>query len=179
MTSFETDFSGTRVGVATRVRFGWAATALYVLFEASGAGLHVDTARPTDIERDKLYEEDCVELFIAPDAASPDRYFEIELGPFGHFFDLAVHKGEKGDTGWPAQMQVGSTRDRAAGVYTVEVAIESPDVTRVLTAGARLPLGIYRMEGRPPRRYLAWSPPRTPKPSFHEPQAFGVLVLEP
>jgi len=31
------------------------------------AGLITDTSRPTDLERPKLYEEDCVEMFLAPD----------------------------------------------------------------------------------------------------------------
>lgn len=178
-TRFDTDFSGQRTGLATEVRFGWAGDALYVLFDASGAGLAVDTARPTNVEREKLYEEDCVELFLTPAPSAPDRYYEIELGPFGHFFDLAVHKGKKSDTAWSGALTIGTARDRAAGRYTVEVAIRSPDLTRALAPGARLPMGVYRMEGRWPRRFLAWSPPRTPKPSFHEPLAFGVLVLQP
>jgi hypothetical protein len=35
------------------------------------------------------------------------------------------------------------------------------------------------MEGKSPRSYLAWSPPRTAKPNFHVPDAFGVLVVDP
>jgi hypothetical protein len=35
------------------------------------------------------------------------------------------------------------------------------------------------MEGKSPRKYLAWSPTRTPKPDFHVPSAFGRLVLDP
>jgi hypothetical protein len=37
-----------------------------------------------------------------------------------------------------------------------------------------------RMEGTSPsREYLAWSPPRTAKPDFHVPEAFGTLVVDP
>ena len=51
--------------------------------------------------------------------------------------------------------------------------------------------GLFRMEGgastgaqgepprTSPRRYLAWSPPRTTRPNFHVPQAFGTLVQVP
>ena len=42
-----------------------------------------------------------------------------------------------------------------------------------------LPLALYRIEGLPEQRFLAWSPPRTAKPSFHVPEAFGTLVLDP
>jgi hypothetical protein len=40
-------------------------------------------------------------------------------------------------------------------------------------------MNLYRMEGKEERRYLAWSPPRTKKPNFHVPEAFGSLVLDP
>ena len=43
----------------------------------------VDASRPKDVERERLYEEDCVELFLTPDPASPKHYYEVELGPFG------------------------------------------------------------------------------------------------
>ena len=61
---------------------------------------------------------------------------------------------------------------------TIESVFTAPDIVRALTPGARLPIGLYRMEGRDPRFYLAWSPPRTPKPNFHVPDAFGVLALD-
>ena len=56
--------------------------------------------------------------------------------------------------------------------------LTSSEILAALRSGARLPLGLFRMEGKAPRKYLAWSPTRTRKPSFHVPDAFGVLVLE-
>ena len=48
-----------------------------------------------------------------------------------------------------------------------------------LAPDARLPLGLFRMEGQHARAYLAAFPTRTPKPNFHVPDAFGTLVLDP
>ena len=74
-----------------------------------------------------------------------------------------------------------SARVRDASTHTaaIEVALTAADVTGALTPGAHLPLGLYRIEGTGERQYLAWSPPKTPKPNFHVPEAFGSLVLDP
>ncbi len=181
--SFATDYAGTLTDTVTRARFLWSPTALYALFDLEGAGLNTDTSRPIADERARLYQEDCVELFVAPDEAHRDRYYEIELGPFGHFLDIALDRtAKKSDVAWSSGARIGTTRDAAARTATIEVAIPAKEITDALAAGRTLPLGLYRMEGQGnatrPRKYLAWSPPRTPKPDFHVPAAFGSLVLD-
>jgi hypothetical protein len=177
--TFVTDWSGAKTKTSTRVRTLWSKGALYVLWELEGADLAVDASRPVKVEREKLYEEDCVELFLSPDATTPNRYFEIEVGPLGHFFDLAVdRKTNKSDIAWSSQPEIATKVDRDRHRATIEMALRSPDVLRALQAGAKLPFALYRMEGKSPRLYLAWSPTRTPKPNFHVPDAFGALVLE-
>ena len=175
---WDTDYAGRKTGTVTRARFLWSKDALYVLFELSGAGLRSDTSRPTATERAGLYQEDCVEIFLTPAASEPGRYFEVELGPFGHFFDLDVRRGAKEDTAWSSGARIGTTRRPAASEATIEAALGAPEIAAVLGPGARLPLGLYRMEGAGTRQYLAWSPPRTAKPNFHVPEAFGTLVLD-
>jgi uncharacterized protein (DUF362 family) len=178
--SWQTDYAGVASGITTRARFVWSKDGLYALLELAGAGLHVDATRPTDVERKGLYNEDCAEIFFTPDPAHPKHYFEIELGPFGHFFDLEVDR-EKGkqNTAWSSGARIATTRNAAARTAVIEVELTAPEIRAALAAGARLPLGLYRMEGDGDRHYLAWSPPRTAKPNFHVPEAFGVLVLDP
>ncbi len=178
--SWSSDFSGVDTGVATTARFVWSGGALYVLFELEGAGLNADTTKPIAVEREKLWSEDCVELFLDVTKGSPKSYHEIEVGPFGHFLDLALDdKAEKkSDVAWSGDLLIGASRNAAAKTATIEVAIRSPDITSALSAGARFPLGLFRMEGKTKRHYLAWSPPRTAKPNFHVPEAFGTLVLD-
>jgi hypothetical protein len=162
------------------VRLLWSKAGLHALFELSGAGLHADTSRSIDVERKELFREDCVELFFTPDAAQPKRYYEIELGPFGHFLDIDVDR-ERGrqNTAWSSAPKIATRRNPAAKTATIEVLLAAPEIASALTPGARLPLALYRIEGLLERRYLAWSPPRTAKPNFHVPEAFGVLVLDP
>ncbi|MCE7892565.1 MAG: hypothetical protein DYH12_23140, partial [Sorangiineae bacterium PRO1] len=176
--SWDTDGAGNPTGVVTRARFAWSKSGLFALFELEGAGLFVDRQRPVTEERDKLYQEDCVELFLGHDAKDPRHYAEIEIGPFGHWFDLDVRLGGASDTGWSSGLSVGTTRDPGARRAVIEARLTAKEILAVLASGARVPLGLYRMEGAAPRKYLAWSPTLTKKPNFHVPDRFGTLVLE-
>jgi uncharacterized protein (DUF362 family) len=179
---FDTNWAGQFSPTGTTVRALWSPKGLYLLWELDNAKLDTDRSRPTDVERKDLYEEDSVEMFIAPDPAVRTRYFEIEVGPYGHFFDLLVDRTpgqpKLSDESWSAGLRIGTSRDEAAHKAIIEIAIESPDVLAALKAGAELPLGLYRMEGKAPREYLAAFPTHTPKPNFHVPSAFGTLVLD-
>ena len=160
------------------------ASGLYVLWEVEGTGLRTDHGRPIATERATLYEEDCVELFVAPDPDLRTRYAELEVGPFGHYFDLLVDRsGERkawtSDAAWSSGLIIVTWRDPAHRKAAIEIAITAPELVAALAAGARLPLGLDRMEGKAPRRYLMAFPGRTAKPNFHAPTGFGTLVLEP
>jgi len=179
--AFATDWAGRTTKTPTQVRVLWSPKGLYLLWELDAASTFTDLKRPIDVERVDLYEENCVELFLAPDPANRRRYFEIELGPFGHFFDVLVDRTHKPRSveAWSAGLRIGTARDEAREHAVIEVAIEAPDVRAALVPGAALPIGLYRMEGQNKRQYLAAFPTRTPKPSFHVPEAFGTLVLDP
>ncbi|WP_394850325.1 DUF362 domain-containing protein [Pendulispora brunnea] len=184
--SFDTDYSGASTGVVTRVRFAWSNEALYAAYRLESMEPNTDTSRPIEVEREGLYQENCVELFLAPDPKNPRRYAEIELGPHGHYFDILTWtEGEKKqtrkwDTKWSGNLRMATSRDPVIKSAIIEVAIAAPEIVAALSAGARLPLGIFRMEGKEkPRRYLAFSPARTKTPNFHVPEAFGTLVIDP
>lgn len=175
---WETDWKGGKTGVFTRARFAWSPGALFALFELESAGFFTDTAQPVASERAKLYEEDCVEIFLGHDARDRNHYLEIELGPFGHFFDLEVRRGKESDITWSSGLTIATERDTSARRATIEARLTAPEIVAVLRKGSKLPLGLYRMEGKSPRKYLAWSPTRTAKPNFHVPAKFGILRLD-
>jgi uncharacterized protein (DUF362 family) len=170
-----TDYAGAETGTKTRVRFVWGASALFALFELSDWGGNTDTSKPIDVEREKLWGEDCVEIFLDPTLGSPKSYYEIEVGPHGHFLDLSLDD-KKSNVDWSSGLQVATTRDGKRA--TIELAITAKEIVDAMKPGAELPLGLFRMEGKDPRKYLAWRPPRTKKPNFHVPEAFGKLVLD-
>lgn len=172
-----TDYAGKDSGIKTRARFVWGASALYVLFELSGWGDNTDTSKPIEVEREKLWAEDCVELFIDPTPDSPKSYYEIEVGPHGHFLDLGIGTGEtKSDLAWSSGLSVVTTRGPKSA--TLELVVTAKEIVGAFKPNAELPLGLFRMEGKDPRSYLAWRPPRTKKPNFHVPEAFGRLILD-
>lgn len=177
--TFDTDWSGKPTASSTKVRALWNEHALYLLWEVSGTGLDTDHSRPIDVEREGLYKEDCVEIFFTPNPAEPKKYFEIELGPYGHYFDLAIDKrANTSDIHWSSGARIGTTQDPPNHSAVIEVALTSPDILRSLKSGANLPINMFRMEGKGTQQYLAWSPTHTPRPSFHVPEAFGTLSLE-
>jgi hypothetical protein len=177
---FDTDYAGEPTGIFTSARFVWNETGLFGLFELEQNAVNVDSSRPIQQERDRLYQEDCVELFLTPDATNLDHYYEIELGPLGHFFDLEIDRQRKlSASSWSSGVVLATHRDAANQATRIEAHFPAPEILAALRPGARLPFALYRMEGKAPRRYLAWSPPRTPKPNFHVPSAFGTLVFEP
>jgi uncharacterized protein (DUF362 family) len=177
---WDTDYAGKPDGIPTRARFIWSKAGLHALFELSNTGLNTDKSKPVNEERKGLYNEDCIEIFLTPDPAAPKRYFEIEIGPFGHFFDIGIDReAKKEDIAWSSGAKIATTTDADAHRAVIEVLLTAPGIRAVMAPGARLPMNLYRMEGKNPRHYLAWSPPRTAKPNFHVPEAFGALVLDP
>jgi uncharacterized protein (DUF362 family) len=177
--TWQTDYTGAASGITTTARFLWTEGALFALFELSSAGLNVDATRPLATERAKLYEEDCVELFIGPEPAHPQHYYEVELGPLGHFFDLEIDRASKASRPeWSSGLTVKATTDSARHTALIEAQLSAPELGRALVAGAHLPLALYRMEGKAPRQYLAWRPPRTAKPNFHVSEGFGTLQVD-
>ena len=177
--TFDTDWSGATTTTTTTVRAMWSSTALYMLWNLDGAGVNVDEAKPIATEREKLYEEDCVEMFLGLDPTERTKYVEIEVGPLGHFLDLMVdRKTKKSDVPWSSKPKIATKIDREKKTAVIEVGLFAPEIVAALQTGARLPFALYRMEGKSPRLYLAWSPTKTPKPNFHVPDAFGTLVIE-
>jgi len=82
------------------------------------------------------------------------------------------------DRVWSSRPLIKTSTDPARHTALIEARLSAPELAAALVAGARLPLALYRMEGKAPRRYLAWRPPRTAKPNFHVREGFGTLAVE-
>jgi len=65
---------------------------------------------------DAIWEDDCIDVMIGPDAAKPETYYQIIVNPAGAVYD-ARGMDKKFDTG----VQAAATRD--AGGWTVELAV--------------------------------------------------------
>ncbi len=182
--TWNTSYAGTPTSASTTVRFVWSKAGLAMFATVEDTGLFTDTSKPTNVDRQNLYDEDCVELFFTPDPAFPNRYYEIELGPYGHFLDLAVDLDKNTyDTKWSSGLTLATKHDAAKRHSTAEALFTAKEIVNVLAGGKSFRIGLFRNEGRASdpggRKFLAWSPPRTSAPKFHVPSAFGTLRLLP
>jgi hypothetical protein len=162
-------------------RICWSDEALHVRFVGSQQEPLIVAKNPiTDKETLGLWDRDVCEIFLAPDAAKPWRYFEFEAAPTGEWVDLGILvKPEERETDW----------DFTSG-FTTAAKLEGE---RVLV-GMRIPwsgaiprpepgdewrVNVFRCVGpEAPERYLAWRPTGTPEPNFHVPEVFGVLRFD-
>jgi len=177
-------WSGARAPQARQAeaRLLWSQSALYVRFVARRGEPLVVSEQP---QRDKktigLWERDVCELFIAPNAQEPERYFEFEVAPTGEWLDLRLHQlPDRRETDWDyrsgATFAARTTRDLL--ILTMRVPWTA-FTTGAPQAGARWRANLYRCVGAGPGRgYVAWQPTRTPEPNFHVPQRFGWLEFK-
>ncbi|MGH9871040.1 MAG: carbohydrate-binding family 9-like protein [Pyrinomonadaceae bacterium] len=126
----------------------------------------------------KLWDRDVCEIFIAPDAQAPERYFEFEVSPLGEWVDLAISfkpAGRETDFEFHSGMTTAATMDGSQMTVAMEIPWSSSlpkpqkgDVWRV---------NLFRCVGFGDDRYLAWQPTYAPEPNFHVPEVFGWLAF--
>jgi hypothetical protein len=153
---------------------------LHVLFECEDRDVWATHAR-----RDApLWEEEAVEVFLAPGARDPDRYVEIEISPAGVLFDALVSNPDarratmRVDTSWTAAGLVGRTCRHGRASWSAELSIPWRSLGELGEAGGAWRANFYRIE-RPhgeAAEYSAWSPTGADPPDFHKPARFGHLV---
>jgi alpha-galactosidase len=165
----------------TEARLVWSQAALVVRFVCrQGEPLVISETPQTAAKTMGLWERDVCELFIAPDANAPERYFEFEAAPTGEWLDLAIEQlsGER-RTDW--EFQSGMTAAASISTDQVRIAMRVPwaSLGRQPIAGERWRANLFRCVGAGTERgYLAWQPTRTARPNFHVPQAFGWLEIK-
>jgi hypothetical protein len=166
----------------TRVRLCHDDAALHVRFDCVDPDVWA-----THTRRDApLWEEEVVEVFLAPGPSDPASYFELEVNPLGAVFDAIVHsphgdrRGMAVDAGWDcAGLVAGAANEPAAGGWSAWLSVPW---AAMAPAGARPAVwraNFYRIE-RPrggPAEFTCWSPTCTEPADFHRPARFGRLVL--
>jgi hypothetical protein len=166
---------------ATTVRVLWDRRALYLRFECADR----DAWGTLRQRNDPIYQEEAVEVFLAPGGEAPRHYWEIEVSPLGVIFAAAIANptGRRADliadTSWECTGL--ATRVGAMGAnqdWWAEIAIPFAALTSSGTP-RRWRANFYRIERpRGGRAELScWSPTFTTPADFHRPQRFGHLVL--
>jgi len=168
---------------ATVVRLCRDEEALHVRFDCEDRD-----AWGTYRKRDEpLWQEEVVEVFLAPGEADPVHYAELEVSPLGVVFDARIHnptslrKDMTADVAWDCPgLRWETGRGAIREDWWAELSIPWKEV-----AGAADPPRIWRANfyrvDRPrdggAAEFSAWSPTFTRPADFHKPGRFGVLEL--
>lgn len=157
--------------------------ALTVLFSAAD-DLVVATHRLHDAP---LYEEDVVEVFLAP--SSPSEYFEVEVNPLGTTFDARIVSPDgvratmRTDLDWDAA-SMASVRKmfEADGLLSIDTVLRIPfaSLERATPRPGETWRGNFFRIDRHPRghEFTAWQPTLRTPADFHVTDAFGTLRFE-
>ncbi len=159
------------------------ASALYARFDCDDRDIWGTYTRRDD----PIYEEEVVEVFIAPGTADPMHYLEFEVSPNGVLLDARVYN----PTSTRADLQVdiewicpgirwSAERDDAANRWWGALAIPWAAVAPEARAPKFCRANFYRIEsprtlGEP--EYSCWLPTLTDPADFHKPKRFGLLEM--
>ena len=162
------------------VRICWSDEALHVRFVGNQHEPLVVSAEPrTDRKTLGLWDRDVCEIFVAPDAENPSRYFEFEAAPRGEWVDLGIVIAAEGRiTDWDYHSGMAVAADVSRSELKIGMKIPwSESIPKPKRDDLWL-INLFRCVGpEAPDRYLAWRPTRTAEPAFHVPEAFGSLVF--
>ena len=168
-------------GRHAEARIVWSEKALVVRFVCRQTEPLVVASAPNLEEKAiGLWDRDVCEIFVAPDARTPERYFEFEAAPTGEWLDLAIHWRPQGrETDWRYRSGMSVAARVAEGTVTVAMCVPFKSLGRAPRAGERWRANLFRCVGADPvYRYLAWQPTHTEQPNFHVPERFGWLVFK-
>lgn len=169
--------------LATRVALFHDRSSLYVLFSGDD-----DAVQASHLDRDApLYEEDVVEVFLAP--SDPTIYFEFEVNPLGTLFDARVVSPDGNratmtvDRAWNASgLWAASRRGWSEGrrsAFETLVAIPLLELSSAPPRpGEAWRANFFRIDrSAAGDEYSSWRPTRRNPPDFHVPSAFGTIIF--
>ncbi len=158
-------------------RLVWSEQSLVVRFVCrQEEPLIVSSAPQVEKKTIGLWNRDVCEIFIAPAAGAPERYFEFEAAPTGEWVDLAISfraTGRETDSEFHSEMSAAAKL--LPGQLSIAMRIPWSASLPKPARGDTWRVNLFRCVGLGTDRYLAWQPTYTPEPNFHVPDAFGWL----
>ena len=172
----------------TIARMLWDDQFMYIAYECSDAWI----SAVQTVQDSRVYQDDCVELFTAPNPKRPLNYFNFEMNVNGAILDQhhPDGPGKVNGANWNTQgLLIATTVDGTLNDDTdvdrgwiLEVAIPFINFTPV--TGQQCPhdgdiwhLNLNRLGGTTNAQHSQWSPGTTAKPAFHAPDTFGRVTF--
>jgi Carbohydrate-binding family 9 len=164
----------------------WDDDYLYVAFLCRDA--HISATRTK--HDSSVWNDDCVEVFAAPERSRPDAYFNIEMNVNGAFYDDFHPRGPNSERkpGWNAEglkiaTHINGTLNNDADrdeSWTLEVAIPFKAYRRSLPnvfpkPGDTWRLNLNRCGAKTNEQFSQWAPGTGKEPQFHAPRDFGLV----
>jgi Carbohydrate family 9 binding domain-like len=167
----------------TRVASCWSAHFLYFAFWCPYQTLTVYQGEDATVERERLWERDVVEAFIAPDPQKPSHYYEFEIAPNNQWMDIDVELTRKpfNDAHWSSGFEHATKVDAVKRSWTAEMRIPLHSMgVDAIHGGADWRVNFYRCDGPGDdtvRRMMSWGrlPVRVAGGTFHQPASFGIM----
>jgi len=130
---------------------------------------------------DPLWQEDVVEIFIAPSGTTP--YFEIEVNPLGTLFDARIDSPDgvrttmKTDLSWTCPGLLAILRREDQKTWDVVVRLPFAPFGGRPADGATWRANFFRIDRSDGYgdEFSAWQPTKKNPPDFHVAAAFGLL----
>lgn len=181
---FDSDASGKShyPEAETRVASLWTETHIYFAFSSRYDSLNIYEGEDPKAERWQLWERDVVEVFLNPEPARVNHYFEFEVAPNNQWIDLEIDKTKDpfNDASWNSGFEHATRIDAEHHVWTMEMRIPLAAMNvKDPRAGTEWRVNFFRAAGKggdDHRKFLAWSIIPEGK-TFHVPTRFGILKL--
>ncbi len=175
---------------STTARLLWDDANLYIIYECVDPHLHSEVTQHDGA----VYQEDAVEIFAAPNAATPGNYYGYEMNIHGTLLDYIAFGGGTDRTkaihpSWQSEGVViattydGTLNDHADTdrSWILEIAIPHDNFRHL---GGQIPpqdgdqwrAGLNRTKGYR-GQFGLWSDTATPVADFHRANRFGILTF--
>jgi hypothetical protein len=165
----------------TEVASFWTATYVYFAFRCKYTALNIYEGEDPAKERWELWNRDVVEVFLNPEPARVNHYYEFEVAPNNQWIDLEIDLDKEpfNDAGWDAGFEHATRVEAQNQVWSCEMRIPVRGLgVRRMEPNTEWRANFYRADGPGDdsvRRFLSWSPIRSQKHSFHVPTSFGMI----
>ncbi|MDQ3086984.1 MAG: carbohydrate-binding family 9-like protein [Acidobacteriota bacterium] len=123
-----------------------------------------------------LWERDVFEIFVAPEADKPEKYFEFEVAPTGEWLDAEIEilPNCRRETNFEYHSGMKVATEVFENKVLATIKIEWRAFNKKPQIGEIWRGNLFRCIGSGKNRgYLAWQPTNTRTPNFHVPEAFG------
>jgi len=180
--SITDNWSGQPAPAGRSVKAGllWSDAALHVRFDAVVAEpLVINSSTDVSKKTIGLWDRDVCEIFVAPDRAEPNRYFEFEAAPTGEWLDVGIElKAHERLSDWcyASGIKCSALIEESRVLMAMEIPWQA--FGRMPKPGDIWLGNLFRCVGTGAERgYLSWKATRTEHPNFHVPSAFGEFIF--